>query len=158
MIEVRLVDQHEPEMAARLHAVQMAAYAQEAHLIGARHFPPLERTVHDVQVSAEQYFAAFDDETLVGAVSIGRDEELEAQNIVSLVISPARQREGIASRLMLAVLEKYGTGWISVQTAVNNLPARALYAKFGFIEVKRWFVGTEPLELVRLNRPGTSKK
>ena len=135
MNEIRLVDQHDPEMAARLHAVQMAAYAQEARLIGARHFPPLEQTVHDVQVSAEQYFAAFDDETLVGAVSIGRDEELEAQNIVSLVVSPARQREGIASSLMETLLENYGTGQITVQTAAKNLPALALYAKIWFYRI-----------------------
>ncbi len=158
MIEIRPVDHHDPEMAASIHAVHIAAYAQEARLIEARHFPPLERTVHDIQFSSDQYFVAFDDEALIGAVSVCPDEDPEAQNIVSLVVHPDNQREGIASRLMQTLLEIYGPGPMTVQTAAKNLPALALYGKFGFVENDRWSVGAEALELVRLHRPGTSEK
>ena len=125
MLEVKPVDQHDPEMAERIHVVQMAAYAQEARLVGVRHFPPLERTVHDIQVSEEEYFAAFEGDMLVGVVSVGTDEDPEMKNIASLVVQLARQREGIASRLVQAVLERCGEGRITVQTAVKNLPALA---------------------------------
>lgn len=158
MIELRSVNHHDPKTAAAIHAVQMVAYAQEARLLGIRKFPPLERTVCDIQISAEQFFAAFDDETLVGVISVGPDECPEVKNIVSLVVNPARQREGIASLLLHKLIENYGAGPITVQTAAKNLPALALYAKFGFVEIKRWFVGKEALELVRLHRSGTSNK
>jgi ribosomal protein S18 acetylase RimI-like enzyme len=158
VIVIKAVEHLDPEIAAAIHAVQMAAYTQEAALLEVRNFPPLERTVRDIQISNELYLAAIDDAALIGVVSIGLDEELEAQNIVSLVVSPERQREGIASRLMKALLEQYGYGSITVQTAVKNLPVLALYARFGFVEIKRWTVGVEHLELVRLHRPGTSNK
>lgn len=154
MIEGKRVDHRDPDVAARIHAVQMAAYAQEARLIGARQFPPLEITVHDIQVSDEQYFAAFDDDSLVGVVSIEPDEDSAGKIIASLVVDPARQREGIASRLMQIVVEEFGSGRMTVQTAVKNLPALAFYAKFGFVECRRWVVGEEALELVQLQRKG----
>ncbi len=158
MIEVKPVDHHDPAMAAAIHAVQMAAYTQEARLLGARQFPPLERTVRDIQISTENYFAAFDNKILVGVVSLGPGEDPKVKNIASLVVTPARQREGIANLLLQMVLEQYGAGPITVQTAAKNLPALELYAKFGFVECKRWSVGAEALELVRLHHPGTSKK
>jgi hypothetical protein len=34
----------------------MAAYSQEAMLIGAADFPPLSRTLEDVRSSSEQFF------------------------------------------------------------------------------------------------------
>jgi ribosomal protein S18 acetylase RimI-like enzyme len=154
VIEVKPVDQADPEMAERIHAVQMAAYAQEALLVGAKRFPLLEKTAHDVQVSGERYFGAFDGELLVGVVCVDLDDDPKVHNIASLVVDPARQREGIASRLMQTVLEKYGVERITVQTAAKNLPALALYKKFGFVECQRWAVGEEALELVRLLRPG----
>ena len=41
---------------------------------------------------------------------------------------------------------------MTAQTAAKNLPALALYAKFRFVAFKRWSVGEEKLELVRLRR------
>ncbi len=76
----------------------------------------------------------FDDKTLVGVISVGPDEDPEAQNITSLVVHPARQREGIASILLHTLIENFGADPMTVQTAAKNLPALALYAKFGFVD------------------------
>lgn len=140
--------------AQRLHALQMAAYAQEAALLGARYFPPLERTVQDIQSGCETYLAALEHSTLIGV--LGLEQDSGVLHIASLVVAPASQRQGVARALMLAVLAQHGTQTITVQTGARNLPALALYTQFDFIETKRWRVGPEPLELVKLRRTGTS--
>ncbi len=151
---VAKVDHRQQANARQIHALQMAAYAQEAALLGAVDFPPLNRTIEEVQASTERFLGAFDHEVLVGAISVGAGEEPGSWNIDSLVVSPARQREGIARHLMVATLEQHGAGLMTVQTGAKNAPALALYLRFGFVEFQRWFVGREPLELVRLRRIG----
>jgi ribosomal protein S18 acetylase RimI-like enzyme len=139
--------------AQRLHALQMAAYAQEAALLGARSIPPLERTVLDIQSGCETYLAAFEHSTLIGA--LGLEQDSGEIHIASLVVAPTWQRQGVARALMRALLAQHGAQNLTVQTAARNLPALALYAQFGFIETQRWLVGPEPLELVKLQRNGT---
>ncbi|MBU1107336.1 MAG: GNAT family N-acetyltransferase [Candidatus Riflebacteria bacterium] len=149
---IQYVDHRDAKTAARLHAVQMAAYRQEADLLGVKHFPPLEVSVQEIQELPEKFLAALEGEEIIGATSVCPDDETDGQNIASLVVAPARQREGIAGRLMTALLVEYGNGLMTVQTAAKNSPALALYAKFGFVEFKRWCVGEEALELVKLLR------
>jgi ribosomal protein S18 acetylase RimI-like enzyme len=139
--------------AQRLHGLQMAAYAQEAALLGARYFPPLQHTVEDIQSGCETYWAALEHSTLIGA--LGLEQDSGVLHIASLVVSPASQRQGVARALMLALLEQHGAQTITVQTGARNLPALALYAQFGFIETQRWLIGSEPLELIELQRNGT---
>ncbi|MGF1649238.1 MAG: GNAT family N-acetyltransferase [Hyphomicrobiaceae bacterium] len=59
--------------------------------------------------------------------------------IVSLGVKPAMQRRGIAGHLLahLARSEVGKNGRIVLEVAVDNMPARALYARFGFSEVGR---------------------
>ncbi len=139
-------------VAQQLHAVQMSAYAQEAELLGATYFPPLQRTVEDLRASAEKFLVVSTGSKIVGAISVLPDEEGLGVNIASLVVAPQFQRCGIGRTLMTAVLAaNEGTGH-TVQTGVKNLPALALYQQFGFFELRRWLVGREPLELVKLRR------
>lgn len=143
-------------IARQLHAVQMSAYAQEARLLGATCFAPLERTVDEVRTSSEGYVAAFIEDEIVGAVSVWPDQEGMGMNIASLVVAPHYQRRGIGRRLLAAVLAEHGGGELTVQTGANNLPALALYTQAGFVELRRWLVGREPLELVKLRRPAAT--
>lgn len=150
---ILLVDHTAFSVARQLHAVQMVAYAQEAKLLGAIYFPPLERTVKDVRAADESFLAAFMGEELVGAVSVSPDPKGMGMNIGSLVVSPPFQRHGIGTALLARVLATHGAGEITVQTGARNVPALALYMRAGFIEFRRWLVGREPLELVQLLRP-----
>ena len=147
------VDHRDARVAAKLHAVQILAYRQEAELLGVKDFPPLTVSVSDIQELPEKFLAIFAGDEIIGAVSIGPDEEAGTHTIGSLVVCPARQRQGVAMCLMAAVTAEYGKVPMTVQTGAKNLPALALYAKFGFVEFKRWCVGNEKLELVRLRRP-----
>jgi ribosomal protein S18 acetylase RimI-like enzyme len=130
----------------------MLAYAQESQLLGATYFPPLDCTVEDLQRSTEAFLAAFNGGNMVGAVSTRPDDEGQGVNIASLVVNPQFQRQGIGRLLMAAVLAEHDGMELTVQTGAENLPALALYAQSGFVEVRRWFVGHEPLELVKLHR------
>jgi ribosomal protein S18 acetylase RimI-like enzyme len=148
---IELVDHRAPAIARQLHAVQMSAYAQEARLLGAVYFPPLECTVEDLQNSDEEFLAAFVGGEIVGATSTRPDEEGMGTNISSLVVAPQFQRRGIARGLLAAVLAAHG-GELTVQTGARNWPALALYAQVGFVELRRWLFGPEPLELIKLRR------
>lgn len=68
--DVRLLDHHDLSVAECIHAIQMAAYAQEAALLGAVSFPPLQRQVIDVQRTEGQFLGAFVGDQLAGSLSV----------------------------------------------------------------------------------------
>ncbi|AMC35569.1 GNAT family N-acetyltransferase [Janthinobacterium sp. B9-8] len=144
MLVVERLQQRDPSVAKGIHAVQMAAYAQEAELIGAKHFPPLNTTLDDILQSDEHFFGIADEGVLLAVISLCE------MNICSLVVAPGYQRKGLASCLLRFVI---GQGAEStVTTAAKNKPALTLYAAFGFAEYQRCFKGPEALELVFLRR------
>lgn len=158
-IRVQAVDHREPAIAAGIHAVQMAAYAQEAELLGVRDFPPLRATVRDVQQSGAMYIAAFVGETIVGTIGVEPPEiadwsgqKLDTFHIATLVVLPANQRQGIGRQLVRAAIATHSPHAMSVSTAIANTPALSLYAQFGFIACTTRTVGHEPLQIVLMRR------
>jgi GNAT superfamily N-acetyltransferase len=149
---VQSLNHRERAVAEGIHAVQMAAYAQEARLLGAKHFPPLERTVEDIQASDEAFFGVLEEGRIIGALSVWPDEEPGAMNISSLVVAPHRQHQGIGRLLLAAALEQWRHVVLTVSTVAKNAPALSLYAKFGFKEYRRRSLGAEAVELVKLRR------
>jgi ribosomal protein S18 acetylase RimI-like enzyme len=138
------------DVAQAIHAVQMLAYAQEAALLGVPSLPPQRLTVAQLQSSGERFAAAYVASTLVGAVGVINKNEASLLVINSLVVHPAHQRLGIATRLLRHVLAAADAASIRVSTGAGNEPALALYRRHGFVEYKRWFVGPERLELASL--------
>lgn len=151
-MEVRAVDHRDAEIASRIHAVQIAAYTQEAELLGAVSFPPLQRSVLDVQLSNETFFVAFDQGELVGSVSVELGEDPDEIWISSLTVDPGHQRKGIGRALIAAVLSHYPASALFVSTGAVNIPALSLYEQAGFVEHARRTVGAEGLPLVVLRR------
>ena len=151
-VRIQRVDHTQERVAREIHAVQMSAYVQEAKLLGAVYFPPLLRTVADVRTCGEEFFVAYVVDELVAGISVSPDPEGMGRNIASLVVAPPFQRRGIASSLMAEVLLRYGASILTVQTGAKNTPALSLYTQAGFAEFRRWLVGREPLELVKLRR------
>ena len=156
IIRIQPLDPRDRTVAEGIHRVQIAAYEQEAKLLGVRHFPPLERTVEDVQAVSQRFFGAVADGSIVGVVSLESNEGPGSFNIASLVVSPQRQREGIGRLLLAAALEECGNAETTVSTGAKNIPALLLYAELGFVECGRYVVGSEQLELVKLCRQRTS--
>lgn len=152
-IEIGPADLGDRRSAEAVHAVQMAAYEQEAALLGVQDFVPLRRSVDDLVRESTRFTVARVDGSVVGA--IGVDARPEAVNIDSLVVLPEYQRRGIARRLLEQVIDEHGARAITVQTGAANAPALALYAAYGFVEIDRWHSGEEQLEIVRLRRAGS---
>jgi hypothetical protein len=100
MLFLSSIDHRMQVVAQQIHAVQMAAYKQEAKLLGVDRFPPLERRVAELLASSEDFMAAFEGETLAGVLSVGPDDEgrrLARSRINGLLRSfPGRDR-GTAS-------------------------------------------------------------
>lgn len=152
-VVIHALNHRERHTAECIHAIQLAAYTQEAKLLGAADFPPLRRSVADIQASAEQFFGAYLSEALVGAVAVEPAETFGELCISSLVVAPAAQRSGVGSALLRELLRRFPAQALIVSTGVANIPALALYERFGFAERGRRFVGT--LELVQLCRPSS---
>jgi ribosomal protein S18 acetylase RimI-like enzyme len=152
MVSIVPLDHHDFAVAEQIRAVHALAYAQEALLLGVTDFPPLRRTVEDIQSSAECYLGALRDGTIVGALSIAPDDELGQVLITSLVVHPDHQRNGIARSLMRELFRLGIQDVFAVCTAAANVPAIALYRGLGFTEYRFGTIGPEALPLVKLRR------
>lgn len=94
-------------------------------------------------------FGAFQDGTLVGVTTLMREPRLKTRhraNVFGVYTAPEARGQGLARRLMLAVLAEVRT-WegvvlLHLSVTVGNDPARRLYRSFGFMTV-----GVEPAYL-----------
>ena len=152
VMHVEPLDHASLAIATRIHAIHMAAYAQEAALIEAVSFPPLNGTVDAVRSSTERYFGVHVGQALAGVAGIAPDLE-GGFWIASFVVAPEWQRRGAGRALLQRVLERHAGHALHVETAARNLPALALYRQAGFVDVRRRVVGVDALELVSLIRP-----
>ena len=111
-------------------AVQHAAYAIEAELIGYPDLPPLHETLAALQATEEELWLCEEGDALVGVVGLehGEDEMV----IARLFVAPAFFRRGIGSALVARALAQAGGRQVRVGTGARNAPALALYARFGF--------------------------
>jgi len=111
-------------------AVQRAAYAIEAELIGYPDLPPLHETLAALQATEEELWLCEEDDALVGVVGLehGEDEML----IARLYVAPACFRRGVGSALVEHALAQAGGRRVRVGTGARNGPALALYERFGF--------------------------
>ncbi|WP_341206008.1 N-acetyltransferase [uncultured Psychrosphaera sp.] len=133
---IKQLDNVNENIAEQIYAVFQHAYRIEADLIGVVNFPPLSRSIKDIQGAKTQFYGFYVDQIVAAVIEIN----LEGQqlNICSLTVAPNYFRRGIADTLISYVL---GLSYFSkalVETAVVNLPAIKLYEKHGFIEYKRW--------------------
>jgi ribosomal protein S18 acetylase RimI-like enzyme len=149
---IAALDHRDRATAERIHAIQVAAYSQEADLLGAASFPPLEKTVEDVERSDDRFLGAYLGEKLVGVVALEGDPASGSLLISSLVVLPAFQRKGVARSLLAAVGETFPAHTLTVSTGEKNGPALALYAGLGFREVQRKVVGHEHIAVIELRR------
>ena len=155
MTRIEPLQHRDAATAGRLHAVLMPAYEQEAALLGLRHCPPLARNSDDVQRSSDMYFGALRGDELLGAISIGPDDEPGQLCITMLVVHPAHQRQGAARALLAEVLRLGQTQVFAVATGAANTPALALYREFGFVAYRHGVMGGASVPIVKLRRkPG----
>ncbi|WP_090685961.1 GNAT family N-acetyltransferase [Paraburkholderia phenazinium] len=151
-ILVSTIDNSNEKIAEEIQVVQYAAYLQEAKLLDATWFPPLERTAADIRRSTDRFFGAYIDEVLIGVASIESSDAQTPPSISSLTVLPQYQRRGAARQLLSTLLAAAGTQVVTVSTGARNEPALALYSTFGFVPFRYRTVGEEQLQLVELKR------
>lgn len=147
----------EGDLAVTAHELMLAAYAEEAALIGAERFPPLERTLRDLVTSATALYGAREDDCLLGIIEVSGTERDRGLNIDSLCVSPAHRRRGVGGDLVRHVVAISGGRPITVSTAAANEPAIALYLAVGFLRCRE-SGSSEGIALVhfRLESPGAA--
>lgn len=133
--------------AAQLLALQRRAYQQEAELIGYPQLPPLLESLPQLIDCGETILAWREQGELLAALGY----QPQTQQICRLVVHPSAQRQGLATRLLQALINQTPGRCLSVSTAMRNLPALALYARLGFIQTQTWQTA-DGLHLAALQR------
>lgn len=140
-------------LAHLLLAVQRAAYAVEAALIGDDRIPPLHETAAGLRAAPLRWLGAYADGALLGAVAwTGQAALLDVDR---LFVAPAAHRRGVGRTLVREVLRRAGDRPVRVATGRANRPARALYESLGFVSLG----DVEPvpgLWVTRYERPGSA--
>jgi ribosomal protein S18 acetylase RimI-like enzyme len=152
---IRRLDPADPAIAQELVAVQQAAYAVEAGIIGRDVIPAQRETPEQLAAGGLDVLAALEPPPAVPVPPApGTDVDAAraaAARVVAfvayrrtgpdldihkLVVHPAAFRRGLATRLLTALdAEEPGVRRQTVATAVANGPARALYEGRGFVLV-----------------------
>jgi ribosomal protein S18 acetylase RimI-like enzyme len=153
-VKIIALDVKRPEMAARILALHVAAYALEAELAGVAWLPPMKRSVADVQALPESFFGVAGRGQLAGAISVEEAVGQGEVDICSVAVAPAFQRLGLGRALVRFVIAGAAGRPLVVATAAANSPALALYRSEGFAEFKRSVVMSPSLEIVHLRRAG----
>lgn len=150
MIDITPLDSRDRETASAILRVLLAGYAAEAETIGATLFPPLEETVDGILARTSEFHGICVEQTLSAVIEIERGDPTEPTLIASLVVHPARFRQGLGRALVEFAIAR-STGPIRVSTATRNHPAIALYRSLGFRPVgdRRTLQGIEIESFVR---------
>lgn len=148
------LDLADTRQAEALHRVWLAAYAQEAALLGIPEdrFPPLQKSLAELQASGWLFLGAWVGDTLAGAAALGAEAD-GALRLNALVVMPTFQRRGLGRQLTAAAIQQAEPGrLLRVGTGAANRPALALYASMGFTLEAQLSVGEPPVAFVRLTR------
>lgn len=123
------------------------SYLIEAKLVGVENFPPLKRSISNIQVSKTQFWGYFKATELAAVVEFELDNNL--LEIHSFVVLPKYFKQGIANNLLLHLLNSVQWDSSVVETATANNPAISLYKKFGFVKDEIW-ITSDGIEKIKL--------
>ncbi len=151
--KIAVLNHRDPVVAQAIVALQRRAYRAEADLIGFPALPPLRESPADIMASAEIFLGITSRGRLVAAIST--EPCTDSTAICRLCVAPECTRRGYAAGLVRHVLEE-APGEVVVSTARDNIPAIALYRKFGF-EQERESTSGEGLALVVLRCRGSDR-
>ncbi|WP_336205907.1 GNAT family N-acetyltransferase [Nonomuraea sp. LPB2021202275-12-8] len=120
------------EVGPQLLGLQHAAYAVEAEIIKDDRIPPLRETWDDLLAQPLTWLGAVEDGgRLLGAVAWAQTSD--EVDIDRLVVDPGAHRRGIGRALVEEVMARAGERRIVVATGRDNVPARTLYERLGFV-------------------------
>jgi len=135
-----------------IYEVFQSSYAVEAALLKHHDFPPLKRTISEIQQSITSFYGFYSKNHLCGVM------ELEISknhiHIRSLTVDPNYFRQGIGQQLLYFVRDQFPVELLTVETGHANHPAVKFYLNFGFQKNKVWMtdVGIEKISFT-LSQP-----
>jgi GNAT superfamily N-acetyltransferase len=130
-IEVLVLDQAHPVVAAKVLSVQQSAHRVEADLIEFDAIPPLHETVDDVLNLDLTVLGAMEGADLVGIVGYRRLGDVV--DIDRLAVLPSRFRRGVAGLIVAEVHRReIDARSFEVSTGARNQPAIESYTKLGY--------------------------
>ena len=133
---IERIDHTNLDNANKIWDIFQHSYAVEADILKAVNFPPLQRSVSDFLVSETIFFAYYINFDIAGLIEI--DINQETIHIQSLVVYPKYFRQGIGKSLVRSVLTSHLSFQFTVETGVDNVPAKRLYSSLGFTELYEW--------------------
>lgn len=133
---IKLLAHTDPSKAKLIYQVFQVSYAVEAGLLRSDDFPPLKRTVNDIQQSTTAFYGYWKHEKLTAVIEI-RSNQIKT-HICSLTVDPDYFRQGIAVELLEFAIKSYPSALYTVETGLGNAPAVSLYENFGFIRQKTY--------------------
>jgi ribosomal protein S18 acetylase RimI-like enzyme len=122
--------------AKTIYEIFQASYAVEAKILNHPDFPPLKRTIKDIQNSQTQFYA-YQWESQTCAV-MELDTGMNHIHINSLTVAPKFFRRGIGFKLLNFIYDEFAPHSLSVETGHANTPAVKFYLNFGFEKNKVW--------------------
>lgn len=126
------LDTREQSYLEEIYRVQRASYAIEAKLIGTDAIPPLHETLEELQQAEENFRGFVLDGKLIGFVATQPEDSY--LRISRMCVDPEFFKNGIGKALLQNVLNTRTPGMpLIVSTGEQNVPARNLYERFGFV-------------------------
>jgi len=130
------LDLSDRTLAERVLAIQHAAYAVEAELIGFAGIPPLQEDLAGLMASTEHWLGRYDGDVLVGAVAYEFLDD-DTVEISRLIVDPSYARGGHGRALLDDLDEREPRRISLVSTGSANTPAVNLYKSRGYHEIAR---------------------
>ncbi len=131
---IRKIDHKSLEISKMIYSIFQSSYAVEAAILQHSDFPPLKRTVDQIQQSQTTFFGFFSAKVMRAVM------ELEIYknhiHIRSLTVAPQFFRQGIGYQLLRFVQDQFKVELLTVETGHANTPAVNFYLNFGFIKDK----------------------
>jgi len=149
------------EVTKQIWSLFQQSYKVEAELIGSDDFPPLRRTVENIQASDSVFVGIIDQETttdqelIIAAAELSSDKNGNL-SIDSFAVSPARFRQGLGVVLMCDIISRNNEREIIVDTSILNHPAIAFYKKAGF-EDRSTYTNKHGFDMIRLHYVAASR-
>lgn len=133
-LSVVLLDHRDHRVAEALVGLQRVSYCVEAELIGDDAIPPLHESVAAL-AALDLTFIAITEPDDEPVAALGYQVADGVLDIDRLAVHPRCFREGLARRLLEAVLERVPHERAVVSTGRANHPARRLYERVGFVHL-----------------------
>ena len=142
---IKKIDHTSFIISKKIHAIFQISYAVEAKLLKHDDFPPLKRTVTQIQESQTSFYGFYLKQELVAVMELETYEN--HIHIRSLTVAPKNFRQGIGFRLLNFVRDRFKVDLLTVETGHGNTPAVHFYLDFGFKKNKVWMtdVGIEKI-------------